>query len=216
MLKIQMPFLFSFAVSKWVISVVCSLITLRFLPLKLLVVFDRFSKVLSRALCLLNLLIILLALVYTAFFEASMNTSLCAPCTNAKVQGFVSSVGLLTLMASSEALGLGLALCTLKAVSETSQIGLVLAILAWRATSNAHRTKPLAFFSVLYFSNMGFSIYCNEEGQKMTQGSIVALCFTSLWLMTIGVLAITHRVLRLLKIRRSFAKCYIRNKPARD
>lgn len=186
MLKVQLPFLFSFAVMRWLMGIafggVGGWVVRRFgcghhLP--------SITGALSQVRALIY--VVALACLSTAWVQQWAlhgPPSVCGPHVCTRVQGMAAGTGVLILMTNGNSLALGLALATLKAVADTSASSTMLASIA---VLFAVRRGPTVGACVSMTSgalvSFVFGCWRGEHGQRYTEGATMALLVMAMYVL---------------------------------
>lgn len=208
LLKMQLPVLSSFAIFRWLIGLTVAALTKRLPLAKAKVGIQACRRTLS--VCGAGLLM----LAYGHALEADSPglgsytpSRLCRDYSNHKIQGYLCAASLLCLATSNTSVDLGLSLAALKGVADMSVFTLFLAPAAW--------VRPYCggwvFFTVVMLTSLGYSVGCYSEGPNPTGASVLAVCFSSIFLIGNGVFACLLYGLRktragMQKLRNSLAK----------
>lgn len=186
MLKAQLPFLFSFAVVRWMLGIavgglggwaVRSIGCGHHLP----TIVGALSRV--RAL----IYVVALACLSTAWVQQWTlhgPPSVCGPHVCTRVQGLAAATAVLVLMTNGNSLALGLALATLKAVADTSASSTMLAsiavLFAVRRGATVGACVSMTSGALVSFV---FSCWRGQHGQRYTEGATLALLVMALYVL---------------------------------
>jgi hypothetical protein len=223
MLKMQLPFLFSFAVMRWVLghvvggiggAVLRKIGACRYIPTVVFVLHQ------------VRVWLYLTALLGMSFAWAQEGASsglprICGTHTSARVQGLACTVGMVVLVTNGNALALGLALATLKSVADMSSCSVMLSSIAvlFAVRKGQGVGKLIALASTILIILVAGC--WNEDGeQTATEGSILALAM--LWLFVcaraiLGIAWVTFKysvsmVRRLWRIPRQLVRRVLKGK----
>lgn len=199
MLRVQLPFLFSFAVMRWMLGVAFGGVggwTVRrlggscYLPSIV-----NTLKRLRASMYAVSLVGLTCAWAQDTAWSGVPHA--CAAHVSARVQGLASGVGMLVLVTSGNSLALGLALATLKAVADMSASSIMLASVAVLFAVRCGRGVGSAI-SLLSGVLASFVIGCwrGSHGQKYTEAPVMALVVMAMFVLGRATTLLVLSVLR--------------------
>lgn len=199
MLKVQLPFLFSFAVMRWVLGVVLGGIGgwvvrrigyARHLPLIVSVLSHTRAFVYLAALAGLSG-------AWLQEWSSHGASSACGPNACVRVQGASAGIGMMVLLTNGSPLALGMALATLKAVADTSASSTMLSSMAILfAVRHGHEVRAFVLITSIALMSFLFGCWRGRYGQKYTEGPVLGLLVLAVY-----VLARASALLTFLAIR---------------
>jgi hypothetical protein len=179
LLKMQLPVLSSFAIFRWLMGLTAVALSKRLPLAKAGTGIQACRRTLS--VCGAGLLMLAYghALEETGpGFGSYTVSSMCEDYSNHKIQGYLCAASLLCLATSNTSVDLGLSIAALKGVADMSVFTLFLAPAAW--------VRPYCvgwvFFTVVMLTSLGYSVGCYSEGPNPTGSSVLAICFSLIFL----------------------------------
>ena len=179
LLKMQLPVLSSFAIFRWLIGRAVAALNSRLPLAKARTSIQACRRTLSvGGAALLSLgygHALETAELSFGFYDLS---SACQDYSNHKVQGYLCAASLLCLATSNTSVDLGLSIAALKGVADMSVFTLFMAPAAW--------VRPYCggwvFFTIIVLTSLGYSVGCYKEGSNPTGSSVLAVCFSLIFL----------------------------------
>lgn len=178
LLRMQLPVLSSFAISRWLIGRMGAVLCAKF---TLLSKASESANSCRHTLSVCGIALLLLALGHSlenARFPYGLGdpSSACQDYSNHKAQGYLCAASLLCLATSSASVDLGLSLAALKGVADMSVFTLVLAPAAWIRTY----CNSTLFFTVVILLSLAYSALCYSDGSSRIGASVLSVCFVLL------------------------------------
>lgn len=199
MIKAQLPFLFSFAVMRWVLGFVFGgvggwMVRRSGFGHHMPVIVSTLNR--ARAFVYM----VTLAGLAAAWAQEWMRSgapNVCGPHVCARVQGMAAGIGMVVLMTNGSSLALGMALASLKAVADTSASSTMLAsITVLFAVRRGQSARACISATSMALTSFVFGCWRGRHGQRYTGGPVTALLVMALYVFLRACVLMARSALR--------------------